>query len=62
MTRTAHPGPADGTTIDTGFPLFNSTTTACAGHPERIPCADFSLANGIVQITVHTDKNGKFQY
>jgi hypothetical protein len=53
---------ADGTTIDTGFPLFNSTTTACAGHPERIPCADFSLANGIVQITVHTDKNGKFQY
>ena len=53
---------ADGTTVDAGFPLFNSPTTSCVGHPERIPCADFSLAGGIVTITVHTDKNGKFQY
>jgi hypothetical protein len=53
---------ADGTTVEPGFPLFDSQTTSCVGHPERIPCADFALADGIVKITVHTDKNGKFQY
>ena len=49
--------------VDSGFPLYNSTTTSCIGHPERVPCADFSLTKaGILTITVHTNGNGGMRY
>jgi hypothetical protein len=50
-------------TVDTGFPLYNSTTTSCAAHPALVPCADFSQTkDGIVTITVHTFGNGNMKY
>jgi hypothetical protein len=45
------------------FVLFNSTATSCNVPSPTRPCADFSLTkDGVLTITVHTDKNGKFQY
>jgi hypothetical protein len=49
--------------VDSGFPLFNSTTTSCIAHPNLIPCADFSITKaGILTITVHTNGNGNMKY
>lgn len=50
--------------VEVRFPIFfkDAATTACADHPERVPCADFSLSNNIVTITVHTKTNGRMNY
>jgi hypothetical protein len=48
--------------VEAGFPLFNSSATSCDAHPDLVPCADFSLANNVLTITVHTFGNGKFNY
>ena len=49
-------------TVETGFPLFNSQATSCVANPNLVPCADFSLVNNVLTITVHTFGNGKFSY
>jgi hypothetical protein len=50
-------------TVDQGFPIkANNPAATCSGNPGLVPCADFSLANNIVTITVHTATNGKYNY
>lgn len=48
--------------VESGFPLYNVSATACAGHPDLVPCADFSLVGNVLTITLHTTGNGKFNY
>jgi hypothetical protein len=49
-------------TVESGFPLFNSSATSCAAHPTLVPCADFSQTQNVLKITVHTATNGKYNY
>jgi len=53
---------SDGVTVEPGFPLFNSAATSCLAHPTLVPCADFSLSNNILTVTVRTFGNGKFNF
>jgi hypothetical protein len=54
---------ADGTTLDQGFPLYNTPTTSCSANPAPLPCADFSITkDGILTIKVHTKSNGGMKY
>ena len=48
--------------VETGFPIYNVPASTCAGHPNLVPCADFSQAGNVVTIVVHTFGNGKFGF
>ena len=53
----------DNGSVDAGFPLFHSSATSCAAHPNLVPCADFSLTkHGVLTVVVHTLGNGAFGY
>jgi len=49
--------------LDTRFPLYNSSTTSCLANPGLVPCADFSLSKtNVLTVVVHSTGNGKFNY